>query len=312
MIRAQVLLIGGALVLACIATPWVYGAWLAVDPDPPWPFSRVFNRVAMLAALTLVFLLRQRIGFDQVRRCFAAERWRARLRAAAFGVVVAAVTAVSTFPLLVSAPGLRWSDMEGRRLLLKLAPALVGALLASIIEESFFRVMVFRALRRKLHLILAAAAASLFYALLHFLSSVREFSYSANAPLQGFDYFARVLFRFGDPAILPGLFGLFLVGCVLCLAIHRAGSVSLCIGLHAGWFLAAKTAVYTITADGGALPTGVEKRYFLLGQTSTWLSVLIVGVLVYLASGWFRTTESPDAIAARPAGERPGSRRRGF
>ena len=54
MLRALVLLVAGALALACLLTPPLYSAIAGLYSEPPWPYSRVFNRVAMLCALTLL------------------------------------------------------------------------------------------------------------------------------------------------------------------------------------------------------------------------------------------------------------------
>jgi membrane protease YdiL (CAAX protease family) len=82
--------------------------------------------------------------------------------------------------------------------------------------------------------------------------------------------------------LLPGFFGLFLIGAVLCYAFQRTGTLYMSMGLHAGWILSLKT-------------FGVFGRYaredlgWMFGSTDpkvvsgviSWVGIMIVGVLVY-------------------------------
>lgn len=81
MIRALAIAIFGALAIGCAATPLIYSALGAPDDPPPWPYSRVFDRVAMLALLVLLIALRRRVAWGASARRSApgrAARGRAR------------------------------------------------------------------------------------------------------------------------------------------------------------------------------------------------------------------------------------------
>lgn len=170
-----------------------------------------------------------------------------------------------------------WSGIPGDELAWKLLEAIPAAILVSLLEESFFRILVLDGLRERLSAAAAAIGCSLFYAAVHFLAPAKDFVYPGWSLTIGFEYLARVLSRFGLPAVLAGILGLFLIGLTLCWAIRRTGSIWLCVGLHSGWFLVAKLAVYVAdVAPGAALPRGVNERYFLVGRPWTWLSIVAV------------------------------------
>jgi membrane protease YdiL (CAAX protease family) len=61
-------------------------------------------------------------------------------------------------------------------------------------------------------------------------------------PLAGFSHLLASFRPFLDPVLLlPGIFGLFLIGLVLSYALIRTGKLYLGIGLHAGWVFSLKT-----------------------------------------------------------------------
>ncbi len=168
-----------------------------------------------------------------------------------------------------------------------LMAALPAAVLVSVIEESFFRVFIFDSLRRRMHVVGAALLCSSFYASVHFIAPARDFVYPGWSLTVGFEYLGRVFSRYALPAVWAGMVGLVLIGLVLCWTIRTTRSIYLCIGLHAGWFFAAKAAVYLANVAAGAeLPAGVDERYFLVGRPWSWLSILMVGLCVWVLGKW--------------------------
>jgi hypothetical protein len=102
-------------------------------------------------------------------------------------------------------------------------------------------------------------------------------------PAAGVRHLAGSFHLFLDPvAIAPGLFGLFLIGAILCYAYEKTGNLWLSIGLHAGWVFALKT--IRIFGDYSRLDLG-----WLFGSSdpkivsgpATWLGVLMVGFVIY-------------------------------
>ena len=283
MIRWLALAIGGALVLGCLSAPVLY-SWIQSWSSPPdWPYSRVFDRAAMLSLLVMLILLRRRLDLGGVKRAFGLGSWSERGLAFGVGLVLTTALALAVVPLLVSGDQMAWSSMAAGVLALKLLEALPGAILVSVIEESFFRVLILDGLSRRMMVAMAAVLCSAFYAAVHFIAPAKDWVYPGWGLTVGFEYMARIFSRYTLPAVLAGMVGLLLIGLVLCWTIGRTRSIYLCIGLHAGWFFVAKAAVYVAdVAEGAQLPRGVNERYFLIGRPWTWLSIVLVGVAVWL------------------------------
>jgi len=291
MIRTLLLLIVGCFLFACLAAPPVASALGQLYPDAPWPlpeekvklFRKVFNRTLLLAMLGLLIILRKRIRYDWVGRVWRAESTKRRLTGMGVGMLLSAGLGACVFPFIAADPALVASDMRMGRLSLKILIALPAALVVSLLEESFFRVLCLDALRSKIPLVLAALGASAFYSVVHFLEPNRAFLYGEFDLWAGFEYLGLILQRLGQPGTFPGVIGLVLVGLTLCLARLRTRSFGLCVGLHAGWFLLAKMAVYLFDfAEGADLPAGAAGRYYIVGRPATWLSIGVVALAVLL------------------------------
>ncbi|MGH7888745.1 MAG: CPBP family glutamic-type intramembrane protease, partial [Candidatus Binatia bacterium] len=84
--------------------------------------------------------------------------------------------------------------------------------------------------------------ANLFYSLLHFVRPGQAYFLDGFVPLAGFQHLVKTFAPFLDPLpLLPGIFGLFLIGIVLSYALLRSGKLYLSIGLHAGWIISLKS-----------------------------------------------------------------------
>lgn len=285
LITSILLLVVGSLGLACLAAPIVYSALSSGLDEVPWPYSRVFNRVALLFTLMLFVLLRRRLGAARLVAAWRRETWRQRAGRAAVGCTAALAFALSVLPILVAGGEVRWSPTPLFNQVLRVARDLPGALLVSLLEESFFRVMVFAGLALRFPVVWAATISSLLYAWAHFLTPRHDFVFAGWSPTVGFEYFALVLQAFADIRILLAFAGLFVIGLALCWIYHRQRSLALCVGLHAGWFLAAKAGVhlfqFTPQAEAAA---AAGKRTFLVGQPLTWVAVALTAMLVQVAA----------------------------
>lgn len=271
MARYLLLCILGAFLFGAIFTPLVFAGLEQWLDDPP-PFSRAFNRVTMLGLLILLIALRKRVGFDHAVATF--KRPGRRLRDLGLGYAIALVTAGAALAVMVSGPLLDWERMSAGDWALMLLEALVSSLLVGVIEEGFFRVVVFGGLREQIGLWAAAIGSSLFYAYVHFLTSDRSYAWQGFDPLFGFGYLGRIFANLAQPGVTIGVVGLFLIGLTLCFAYHRLGSIWLCVGLHAGWVIVARLAVSATHLDPTAtIPAGLNKRYLLVAQPITWISI---------------------------------------
>lgn len=282
MLRAFLILIIGGGLLSCVLTPPVFSALQLLLGEVPWPYSRVFDRVALVVACGLAYALRKHLQLASLWPHYRSWRRRGEWRRLVLGAALTCSATLLAVPFLVRSGALAW-DPEATLagVLRKAVTFLPAALLIATLEESFFRVLVFEKLRAAAPTVIAALAASLFYAVLHFVSPEKSFEYTGWSPTVGFEYLAAVGTRLLLPGVDAGVLGLTLIGLVLCYALRRTGSLGLCIGLHGGWVLAAKLAMkLTDRVRGNGLPTGAGSRNFLVTRPEAWGSILVcLGVL---------------------------------
>lgn len=236
------------LALTCVISPWlavgadwVAAGWPKLIPESI-PFSRIFNRAFMISGIAL---------FIFCRRLFAGAQWQ-QLLVTEFGigcrdlftglglaigsmvVLAAAMTAGDVF-----SPFFRMSLAEA---LGTLASAVSAGIFAGVLEEVFFRGLLFKGLYDVGRPLRAYLSANLFFSALHFVRPGQAYFLAGLEPLAGFRHLFTTFAPFLDPlSILPGIFGLFLIGIVLSYALVRTGKLYLSIGLHAGWIIGLKS-----------------------------------------------------------------------
>lgn len=288
MLATVLLLVCGILILSAALTAPVYAAALALWPQFSYPFSRVFDRVAMLVAIVMIVALRRRFDLAPLRTLYRFGDWRTRLLHVLIGILLTTGSVLIVLPVIVAEGRVNWLNIESAELLRKILKALGTGLVVSIIEETFFRGLLFQALKARLAVAGALLLSSALYAAAHFIAPVKTYVYPGFGFMVGFDYLAQIFGRFGMPGVLSGILGLALVGAVLCLVLHRSGSIFLCIGMHAGWVVGMKLALaVTSVGDAAAVDpmAGLGRRYFLVAEPLTWLSIVMVGVLGWLICG---------------------------
>jgi membrane protease YdiL (CAAX protease family) len=287
-------LVVGTLVGAALIAPAAATLLDVLRPAAAPPFSRVYDRVAIAVLLVALIVLRRRLGLGRIAESWREESWPARGRRAAAGLAASLVPALLVLSLAIDSSQLLWAGRTALQAAEKMAVAIPSALVIGVVEESFFRVVVFRGLAATWRWPVAAVASSALYSVVHFLTPHKGFEISGASPLEGLRYLGAVVGRLADPNTLPAVLGLFLIGLVLCLALQRQRSLALVIGLHAGWLLAAKAAIRLTSlppelADGGSL----VKRQLLIGSPWLWLAVAVTAVLVVVAV-------RPDRAASTP------------
>lgn len=295
------------LLLTVVFSPWVAALWEhIVDRVPEWqghryPFSRIFDRLFMIMGISCFFLWRSRLkigsladlGLGSIRQGYPDA-----IRG--FFLAVGSIIALALLMVLadVFSPYLRLSFATGVERSVK---ALLAALTVGVLEEIFFRGILLKGMLRDLKPARALAATNLFYSAIHFVQPSKKFTLSGFDPLAGFRHVFYAFQPFLDPlGLLPGLFGLFLIGLVLSYAFMRTGSLYLAIGLHAGWVFALKTLrVYGDfrREDLGWLFGATDPK--LVSGVASWVALLIVAYAVHLMT---RTREGlrPGQSFRRP------------
>lgn len=298
--------LAGVLLAAALLAPWAFhlGQWAAGEAAllkglGAQPFHRYLNRCLLLAALAGLWPLARMFQLTNARALGLA--WRPGSRrmlglglAAGFGSLLGAA-------LVMALAGARsFNFNHAPPVLLELAVnATLSAAVVAVLEELFFRGVVFGALRQSLPVPAAIGASSVIYAALHFLARVEH-----TGPVEWSSGLALL------PAMLAGLVapenlapaGLTLTvgGAVLALAYQRAGSLWFAIGLHAGWVFWLKV-FKTVTAPGAVAGSAFWGTDKLLDG---WLALLVMALLLAGVARSRRLGQAP-AVPDEPA---PGQR----
>lgn len=296
------------LALTCAISPWMaLGAdWMAAHwpslVSERVPFSRVFNRAFMIAGIIAFILGRRWIIPDQVIALLTGS-WANGRRKLLTGWVVSVVSMALLIALMaltgVFTPFFRLTLADS---ISRAAGALFAGLFTGLLEEVFFRGILFLGLREQGRPLRAYILANLFYSVLHFVKPGAGYFLEGVHPLAGFRHLATTFEPFLDPLpLLPGIFGLFLIGVILSYALARTGNLYLSIGLHAGWVFGLK--VIRVFGDfsredlGWAFGSTDPK---IVSGVVTWLGILLVGVAVHrLTRGAFdsSTGQPPESAA---------------
>lgn len=276
------LLIVGTLVFACIVTPPVQSGLFALLGEHRWPFSRVFDRVALVGAIAMAYLLRRQLRLGEL---FSGRRgWRKPrvLRTVLVAAVISLLASMIGLPVIAAAGKGTWQERSVTDVVWRVIEVAPAALIISLIEESFFRGLLFKRMITEIGVVAAAVVSSALYALAHVTASNRHWVYEGWTPTIGFEYLASLVQRVWGLGVGLALIGLFLVGCTLCMTMLRSRGLAACIGLHSGWVLATKLASFLMKPDVDvALPRGLG-RYYLLTQPVVWLTIGLVALVSWL------------------------------
>jgi membrane protease YdiL (CAAX protease family) len=292
----------GMILMTCLLSPWLYASWdLVLGPRiapvweqlfgyrPDWrvPFPRFFDRTFMIFGMVLfVTSWRWLVGARSLREAVAVIGLQKSPRngwdlltgfgLALFSVIViaGAMVAMDIFHFFY-----QYGFGEG---LARCFEALFAALSVGLLEEFFFRGIVFRGLLEDWKVPWSFAGASLFFAAIHFVHSPEQQFLEAIEPLAGLRNFVASFRLYMTPElILPSFIGLFLLGVVLCLAFYRTGALYLSIGLHAGWVFSIKSIL--VFGDYRRRELGWlfgKLRPSFLSGVVVWLAFMSVGFVV--------------------------------
>lgn len=270
------------LLSAALLAPWAFqiGQWASGEVAflkslGTQPFHRYLNRCLLLAALVGLWPLAR--AFQLTNAKSLGISWHADSSrmlglglAAGFGSLLAAA-------LVMALAGVRtFNFSHAPHVLLELVfNATLSAVAVAVLEELFFRGVVFGALRQSLSVPAAIVASSVIYSALHFLARVEH-----TGPVgwsSGLSLLPAMLSGIVAPDNLaPAGLTLAVGGAALALAYQRTGSLWFAIGLHAGWVFwlkVFKTVTSTGATEGGAF-WGTEKLL------DGWLALLVMAVLL--------------------------------
>jgi membrane protease YdiL (CAAX protease family) len=250
-LAAFVAAIFGTLLLAALVA---WPAWLAAHAlVPEWPFHRVVGRLWQLLLLVALVLACRRLGlrgrddwgYGIPRRAFLREA------GAGFALGLATMLPMTAAMFALGIRALR-PEFSAGLLLEGVASGLLAGLFVAVIEETFFRGLMYRAVSRESGFAAAAACTAVVYAALHFLARARipadEVEWTSGLELLG-----ATLGNLVHPlAVVDSFTALVLVGLLLALVRRRTGAIAACIGLHMGWVCVIKATTTVSREAAGA------------------------------------------------------------
>ena len=257
------------MISALLIYPLMATGWLEFEPH------KVMGRLAMLIALFGIWPLlawmgvanRSALGYNTPRSRFLSTLWQGW----ALGVLML-LPLVLTLLLL----GVQVSDIAGKdwlgELPGKLIQVLLGGLLTSLIEETFFRGALYSAIRRTGGVAKAALWSSALYAFLHFM---KPHALPDGMPLDWSGAWHMFVHTFTDAfqwQHLDSMIALMLAGVFLSLVRERSGHIGWCLGLHAGWIFVIQLTRHLADVDPAS--------------SSAWLVGDYDGVIGWLAAAW--------------------------
>jgi membrane protease YdiL (CAAX protease family) len=263
-----------------IAADWVSGQVLGVER---YPFSRIFNRTFMVSGMVLFFTWRRLLKIGNIAELGFVSLGQGagdllRGWSLAVGSIVALVLAMSLAQ--VFEPYFRLSLSQS---LSRCFDALLSGVFAGTLEEIFFRGILFKGLLENGRVMRAFVLSNLFYSALHFIRPGEAYFVDSFDPLAGLRHLFYTFTPFSEPLnLLPGMFGLFLLGLVLSYAFLRTGNLYLSIGLHAGWVFGLKSVRvfgdYTRDELGWLFGSTDPK---IVSGIVTWIGIISVLLLVH-------------------------------
>lgn len=270
--------VGLSLIISALLTPTILN--LLPDDLQPSP-DRLLYRFAMVLMIVNIPLLlkylalhnRQNIGFN--------------LRGVKSYYTIGKGFIVGIFILLILVSGLLLLDarllitpenFSNTKLAKIIITGIISGLLVGLIEESFFRGMMFSAMRRVNTFWTSAILVSILYAAIHFIRpSAPQNDYSVTEAMTMIGNGLMGLFDLY--AIHDSLIALFFAGLFLAMVRERTGNIYWVLGIHAGWVTVIKVSKYLSSVNEETSPPFWVGTYDgMIGYFAIiWLSTLCLG-----------------------------------
>lgn len=248
------------------------------------PFPRYLNRALMLLAAVGLWPLARSLEFRSWSNIgiVKSEKWAKEI-AGGFFAGLGSLAFVAGVALALGGRALT-HEHSSQDVLWHLINAGLAAVIVGILEEVFFRGVIFGGFRKSLAWPVALLVSSGIYAALHFLQRTTYVETVGWA--SGFVVWGRMLGNFAHvDQIAPGFINLTLAGIILGLAYQRTGALYFSIGLHAGWIFWLKSYGFLTREALGVSPQFWGTSNLIDG----WLaSVILVIVLAVVAKSKYQ------------------------
>jgi membrane protease YdiL (CAAX protease family) len=270
-------LVLAVLAFTAVASPWV--AWeVEALTGRSFTFSRVYDRVFQVLLVVGVLVAWGSLDLGRAADIgFRRQGWRRDLgRGLLAGIGGLGLALVVCGLLGGLTPDLRYPF---GKTITKLLLGAAAAVAIGVGEEALFRGVLLRRFARDAGMAVAVAGSTAIYAMVHVLR-VRGGPDAAHA-LSGIEQTAKLFSPLVNPAALPQIGGLALLGLVLVAARLRTGSLWMAIGMHAAFVAVFRIGrLFFHVADdpdwlvGGGWPP-------LIGGLTGWLGVAATAWLAF-------------------------------
>jgi len=286
---ALVLLLVGGVLLTALITPALFNAilscaraWKPLEGAREWEFGSIAARCLMFSFAVLTVPALRLSGIANVGSL--GWRWRphgGRRLATGFALGAGLIILILLVGILLHAYELTGAFKSIAGIAVKMFGI---AMLVSIIEEFFFRAVVFGIARRAVSVVPATLLAAFFFAIIHFAKPVLPVGVVYGHWYSGFEVLPFLLTAgdFCSDSIVMFCV-LFLLGVVLCFAYDRTRNLYFPIGLHAGL-------VWAMGVGRSVLGRNYDQWPVLFGESMTITKtavglivaiVLLVGSVIY-------------------------------
>ncbi len=268
------LIVAGILFLSVFLAPLLYRVL-------PFKFERIFNRLVMIFSLAAIFLF-VRFRRETFERYGLTALSPENRRDLSIGFLAGIVTLAILAAVKIGLGYAFWrpEPLTFFNFCFQTLRWILAGLLIGLIEEFFFRGVIFQAFvyRLKWKLPVSVAVTSFFYSLVHFLSHKKPFVGPeptwidslrlVAAPFQALQHW---------PEFWPEAAGLFLFGIILNLLVIQTKSLYPAIGLHAG-------CVFFVKMDGLFVDFLDAQNKIFFGSKKMYDG--LIGWLFLLVMGW--------------------------
>ena len=302
------------LLVAMVASPWVFRVTSQLDITKEYIFRKIFNRVFLVSEILVFLAFWKKLGIEIPYKIYYK---RQHIKNEFGSWVLVAIITIALMTVIQYFAGFRhYQPRSWDYILSKGAVALLSSFIVAIMEETIFRGLLFSSFKTRFRSMYSAIFTSLIFASLHifsldhFLKSIKaaQANFAGTDPLAGFYHMALFMQPLCDwQVVLPGFIGLFICSLMLCGLTMKTGCLWPAIATHFGW-------VFTIKMTGRIWPYDKEAAaatglQWLLGEKFVatgvlgWIIVLIetayvvglIGYSVYLVLKWICSKISIDS-----------------
>lgn len=285
---------------SALFTPIVFSLLCYVIPDFDYPFSRVFDRVAMIILAIMVLMYHKDFKFSAFKGYVSKNNFLLKIFRFFFGllltfcsVCLAVLWANSHQKVIMN------NDILNAELVIDMVGVFFIAILISLLEEGFFRVLLFDRLQQRFSAFIAAVISSLIYGAIHFITPVKSFVYVDFSFLAGFQYLYYVVDSLLQPGLLAPYFGMVIIGLLLCYTMYKTKSFALCVGIHSGFVMGMKFIKGTASINDEMYNiSGAVRRYFIVGQPEAWAAFALIFIILFLTFRSFKSFSKDERVKA--------------